>query len=152
MQPLSGGFRLVLRPDRPADAHGDFGHVALSVESLSVLKVWAEHLDKAGVPHEDIKESPTGLTNDLADLDGHQIELAYEHLSFSNSDGSRRDIEVFRVRARSHFSVALAEAPWGQGLQSARSSPVSFERAADCHWNRWCPPSRVRVPPTTSQP
>ncbi len=78
MQPASRGFRLVLRPDRPVDAHGDFGHVALSVETLSVLQAWAEHLDQAGVPRKDIKESPTGFTLDLADPDGHDIELTYE--------------------------------------------------------------------------
>jgi catechol 2,3-dioxygenase-like lactoylglutathione lyase family enzyme len=79
MQPASRGFRLVLRPDRPADAHGEFGHVALSVETVSVLHAWAEHLDQAGVPHKDIHESPTGFTLDLTDPDGHDIELAYEH-------------------------------------------------------------------------
>jgi glyoxylase I family protein len=78
LQPPTGGFRLVLRPNRPADAHGDFGHVALSVESLTALEAWAAHLDEVGIPHKGIKEMPTGFTIDLVDPDGHDIELTYE--------------------------------------------------------------------------
>jgi catechol-2,3-dioxygenase len=78
LQPSNGSFRLVLRPGRPADAHGDFGHVALAVESLAALQAWVEHLDEIGVQHKGIKEGPTGHTVDLVDPDGHDIELTYE--------------------------------------------------------------------------
>jgi catechol 2,3-dioxygenase-like lactoylglutathione lyase family enzyme len=78
LQPPNGSFRLVLRPGRPADAHGDFGHVALSVDSLEALNAWAQHLDGIGVEHKDVKEGPTGYTIDLVDPDGHDIELTYE--------------------------------------------------------------------------
>jgi glyoxylase I family protein len=78
LQPASGGFRLVLRPDRPADAHGEFGHVAFSVASLADLEAWAEQLDQAGVTHKGIKEGPTGYTIDLVDPDGYDLELTYE--------------------------------------------------------------------------
>jgi glyoxylase I family protein len=78
LQPSNASFRLVLRPGRPADAHGDFGHVALSVDSLEALQVWAEHLDEIGVQHKGIKPGPTGHTIDLVDPDGHDIELTYE--------------------------------------------------------------------------
>ena len=71
-------FRLILCPDRPADAHGEFGHVAFSVESMDVLESWAKHLDEVGVPYKGIKENPTGYTIDLVDPDGHDVELAYE--------------------------------------------------------------------------
>jgi catechol 2,3-dioxygenase-like lactoylglutathione lyase family enzyme len=78
LQPATGGFRVVLRPGRPADAHGDFGHVAISVDSLQALQAWAEHLDQIGVEHKDIHEGPAGHTMDLVDPDGHDIELIYE--------------------------------------------------------------------------
>ena len=78
MGPATGGFRLVLRPGRPADAHGEFGHVALSVESMAVLEAWVEHLDQAGVPYKGIKENPVGYTIDLVDPDGYDVELTYE--------------------------------------------------------------------------
>jgi catechol 2,3-dioxygenase-like lactoylglutathione lyase family enzyme len=78
LQPANGTFRLVLRPGRPADAHGDFGHVALAVDSLQALQAWTEHLDEIGVPHKGIHEGPTGYTVDLVDPDGHDIELTYE--------------------------------------------------------------------------
>jgi glyoxylase I family protein len=78
LQPANASFRLVLRPDRASDAHGDFGHVALSVESLEALNAWAEHLDEIGVEHKGVKEGPTGFTIDLVDPDGHDIELTYE--------------------------------------------------------------------------
>jgi glyoxylase I family protein len=78
LQPSNASFRLVLRPNRPADAHGDFGHVALSVDSLQGLQAWAHHLDEIGVHHKGIKEGPTGYTIDLVDPDGHDVELTYE--------------------------------------------------------------------------
>ncbi len=78
LQPSNASFRLVLRPGRPADAHGDFGHVALAVDSLATLEAWVKHLDEIGVQHKGIKEGPTGHTIDLVDPDGHDIELTYE--------------------------------------------------------------------------
>ncbi len=78
LQPHNASFRLVLRPGRPADAHGDFGHLALGVDSLSDLEAWASHLDEIGVQHKGIKQGPTGHTIDLVDPDGHDIELTYE--------------------------------------------------------------------------
>ena len=78
LQPSNASFRLVLRPGRPSDAHGDFGHVALSVDSLEALEAWAEHLDEIGVQHKGVKQGPAGYTIDLVDPDGHDIELTYE--------------------------------------------------------------------------
>ncbi len=78
LQSSNRSFRLVLRPGRPADAHGDFGHVALAVDSLSALQDWAKHLDEIGIEHKGVKEGPTGHTIDLVDPDGHDIELTYE--------------------------------------------------------------------------
>jgi glyoxylase I family protein len=79
MAPAGGGFRIVLTPGRPEDAHGELGHVALAVESLDALKMWADHLTEAGVPHHGIKENKVGQSLDLFDPDGHQIELTYEY-------------------------------------------------------------------------
>jgi catechol-2,3-dioxygenase len=78
MKPPNSEFRLVLCPDRPVDAHGEFGHVAFAVESMDVLESWAKHLHEVGVPYKGIKESPTGYTIDLIDPDGYDVELAYE--------------------------------------------------------------------------
>jgi catechol-2,3-dioxygenase len=78
LQPGAGGFRLALTPGRPADAHGEIGHIALAVDSLESLQAWAAHLDQIGVDHPAIKENSTGHSLDLVDPDGHEIELTFE--------------------------------------------------------------------------
>jgi catechol 2,3-dioxygenase-like lactoylglutathione lyase family enzyme len=78
LQPDNASFRLVLRPGRAANAGGDFGHVAISVDSLESLQAWSRHLDEIGIAHKEIHEGPTGHTMDLVDPDGHDVELTYE--------------------------------------------------------------------------
>ena len=79
LAPAGGGFRVALSTGRPADAHGELGHLALAVESLEVLQAWAEHLNLVGVPHQGIRENAAGYSLDLFDPDGHEIELTFEH-------------------------------------------------------------------------
>jgi catechol-2,3-dioxygenase len=79
LQPAGGGFRVALTTGRPPDAHGELGHLALAVESLEVLRAWAEHLNQVGVPHHGVRENAAGYSIDLFDPDGHEIELTFEH-------------------------------------------------------------------------
>ena len=81
LAPEGGGFRLGLSERRPTDAHGEFGHLAILVESMDVLTAWVEHLDVIGIPHTDIKENPFNpgvFSIDVFDPDGHEIELIHE--------------------------------------------------------------------------
>jgi glyoxylase I family protein len=81
LAPEAGGFRLGLSEKGPVDAQAGFGHVAIALESMDVLRAWVEHLDAIGVPHTAIKENPFNrgvFSIDLHDPDGHEIELIYE--------------------------------------------------------------------------
>ena len=81
LTPEGGGFRLGLTEKRAADAHGEFGHLAIRVESMDVLTAWVEHLDAIGVGHTPIKENPNTpgvFSIDVFDPDGHEIELIHE--------------------------------------------------------------------------
>ena len=81
LAPEGGGFRLGLSETGPADVHGQFGHLAIALQSMDVLRAWVEHLDSIGVPHTDIKENPFNpgvFSIDVFDPDGHEIELIYE--------------------------------------------------------------------------
>lgn len=79
--PEGGGFRLGLTEKRAKDAHGEFGHLAIRLESMDVLTAWVEHLDAIGITHTPIKENPftPGVFSiDVYDPDGHEIELIHD--------------------------------------------------------------------------
>jgi glyoxylase I family protein len=81
LAPEGGCFRLGLSETVPEEVHGQFGHLAIALQSMDVLKSWVEHLDSIGVPHTDIKENPFNpgvFSIDVFDPDGHEIELIYE--------------------------------------------------------------------------
>ena len=74
--------RLQARLERPIPLMcGRFGHLAIALESMDVLRGWVKHLDLMGTPHTPIKENPyqPGVFSiDVFDLDGHEIELIFE--------------------------------------------------------------------------
>ncbi len=81
LAPQSGAFKLGLSETDPADVHEQFGHLAIALESMDVLRGWVKHLDLMGTPHTPIKENPyqPGVFSiDVFDLDGHEIELIFE--------------------------------------------------------------------------
>ena len=81
LSPEAGGFRVGLTETAPADVHSEFGHLAIAVESMDVLRAWVEHLDAIGVAHTPVKENPFNpgvFSIDLHDPDGHEIELIFE--------------------------------------------------------------------------
>jgi catechol 2,3-dioxygenase-like lactoylglutathione lyase family enzyme len=81
LAPEGGSFRLGLTQTDPAEVHGQFGHLAIALESMDVLTAWVDHLDAIGTPHTAIKENPfrPGVFSiDIFDPDGHEIELIYE--------------------------------------------------------------------------
>lgn len=81
LAPESDAFKLGLSETDPADLHSEYGHLAIALESMDVLRAWVEHLDAIGVPHTPIKENPyrPGVFSiDVFDPDHHEIELIFE--------------------------------------------------------------------------
>jgi glyoxalase family protein len=60
-------------PDRPTDQHVD--HLAFAVPDGESLRVWADHLTKAGVDHPGIVLENGRPSLQLRDPDGNAIEL-----------------------------------------------------------------------------
>jgi catechol 2,3-dioxygenase-like lactoylglutathione lyase family enzyme len=81
LAPESAAFRLGLTETDSADVHEQYGHLAIALESMDVLKSWVQHLDQIGAAHTPIKENPyrPGVFSiDVFDPDGHEIELIFE--------------------------------------------------------------------------
>ena len=81
LAPQSDAFKLGLSETDPADLHSQYGHLAIALESMDVLRAWVEHLDAIGVSHTPIKENPyrPGVFSiDVFDPDRHEIELIFE--------------------------------------------------------------------------
>ena len=81
LAPESDAFKLGLSETDPADLHSQYGHLAIGLESMDVLRAWVGHLDAIGVSHTPIKENPyrPGVFSiDVFDPDGHEIELIFE--------------------------------------------------------------------------
>jgi catechol 2,3-dioxygenase-like lactoylglutathione lyase family enzyme len=81
LAPESDAFNLFLIETDPAEVHEQFGHLAIALESMDVLRAWVVHLDRIDAPHTPIKENPfrPGVFSiDVFDPDRHEIELIFE--------------------------------------------------------------------------